>query len=617
MDVVAVGDIVAVGHALDDAETLLQALRELVGRALERRAVDAVVDVLRRLPLEAVGIELLHDLQTESLALVLGELLADQRIDAFPQSRVAERDGGIAVEQQLVDGFALFQTRERAVLPQNRRRVGQRALESFVTRLQGSVTKLHALVEDLPEFVHVAVGAQSDVDKVDGDDALIEASVILMLAGDVVARVRDVADARVGEAVGCQERTAAHAGVDVALQLEHDLLGDVVGHHPLGGALGGKLGEVPVLAVLGHVVLLEDVDQLGERRGDPHACLILHALIALSERLLNDHREVSLLLLVLGFVEVHIDRHERRLSVGGQEGDDLILDRLDAAVDLLAETLLDDLVDFFLGDRNAHFLDLGERLAADLLTGDLHERREVRQADALTAVLVARDLRDDLRRDVAGGREAVGLLDEGVADDGAVLQHVLEVDEVAVVHVLGEVVGVVEVDQALLIRLDDVGRKQHPARQVAADLACHVVALDAVDGRVLVGVLLLDLLVVALDQREDAVVGGVRLADERAVVAVAHIASCQLERALCHQLILDHVLNLLDRHGALDLVALVLDVVGDVRDLLLGQIGAVGGVVRLADGVDDFFDVEVLFGTVSFDDFHAGFLPFSVNLKSI
>ena len=47
-----------------------------------------------------------------------------------------------------------------------------------------------------------------------------------------------------------------------------------------------------------------------------------------------------------------------------------------------------------------------------------------------------------------------------------------------------------------------------------ADLARHVVALDGVDGGVLVGVLLLDFLVIALDQAEDAVVRGVGLAHE-------------------------------------------------------------------------------------------------------
>ncbi len=34
-----------------------------------------------------------------------------------------------------------------------------------------------------------------------------------------------------------------------------------------------------------------------------------------------------------------------------------------------------------------------------------------------------------------------------IADDRAVLQHVLQIHQTAVVHVLGEVIGVVEMDQ--------------------------------------------------------------------------------------------------------------------------------------------------------------------------
>ena len=203
----------------------------------------------------------------------------------------------------------------------------------------------------------------------------------------------------------------------------------------------------------------------------------------------------------------------------------------------------------------------------------------------------------------------MGLFDQRVADDGAVLQHILQVDEVAVVHVLGKVIGIMEVDQALLVSLDDVGRKQDPAGQVAADLACHVVALYAVDGRILVGILLLDLLVIALDQREDAVVGGVRFTHQRTVVAVADIASGKFKGALRHELILDHILDLFNGNRALHLVAAVLHVVGDIRDLFFRQKRTVRGIVRLADGVNDFFNVEVLLGPVAFNDLHIAFLP--------
>ncbi len=46
MDVVAVGDIALVRDARDNAEALLQALGELVGRGLQRRAVQGEIDVV-------------------------------------------------------------------------------------------------------------------------------------------------------------------------------------------------------------------------------------------------------------------------------------------------------------------------------------------------------------------------------------------------------------------------------------------------------------------------------------------------------------------------------------------------------------------------------------------
>ena len=48
---------------------------------------------------------------------------------------------------------------------------------------------------------------------------------------------------------------------------------------------------------------------------------------------------------VARLVEVHEDRDERRLAVGGHERDDLVLDGLHAAADLVAQTALDDLGD--------------------------------------------------------------------------------------------------------------------------------------------------------------------------------------------------------------------------------------------------------------------------------
>ena len=83
----------------------------------------------------------------------------------------------------------------------------------------------------------------------------------------------------------------------------------------------------------------------------------------------------------------------------------------------------------------------------------------------------------------------------------AVLEHILQIHKVAVVHMLGKIVGVVEVDNPLFVRFDNVFGKQNTFREVFAHLARHIVTLHRVDRRVFIGIFLFDFFVVALNQR--------------------------------------------------------------------------------------------------------------------
>ena len=44
------------------------------------------------------------------------------------------------------------------------------------------MAELEAVFQDFPEAVHVTAGGAGDVDEIDGDDALIEAAVVLVFA---------------------------------------------------------------------------------------------------------------------------------------------------------------------------------------------------------------------------------------------------------------------------------------------------------------------------------------------------------------------------------------------------------------------------------------------------
>ena len=473
------------------------------------------------------------------------------------------------------------------------------------------MTQLQPLLEDLPELLGVSAGGQGHVRQIDGDHALVEAAIVLVLAGLVISGVGNVADPGIGKTVRGQEGAAPHTGVHVALELLHLLLGDIVRHHPPGGAFGGQLRQIPVGGVLVDVVLLQGVDQLGEGGGHPHALLILHALVPLQQHLLDDHGQVLLLPLVPGLVQVHEHCDKGGLSVGGQKGHHLILDGLHAPADLLPQAGLHQLADLLLAGVHADGRHLRQDDAADLLAADLHKGGQVGQTDGLAAVLVGGHLGHDLGGDVAGGGEGMGLFDHGAGDNGAVLQHVLQVHQVAVVHMLGEIVGVVEVDDALLMGLHNILGQQQTVGNIPGHLAGHIIPLGGVHHGIFVGVLLLGLLVVALDEGENLVVGGVGLAHQGPGIAVGDVVLGHLKGPVGHDVVLHHVLNLLHGGGAVHLLALQLHGLGDAPDLHRGHAVGLGHrVVGLGDGHLNFLDIEGNLSPVALDDLHVYRLSF-------
>ena len=57
------------------------------------------------------------------------------------------------------------------------------------------------------------------------------------------------------------------------------------------------------------------------------------------------------------------------------------------------------------------------------------------------------------------------LLDQRSRDNGAVLQHILKVYQVAVMHMLSKIIRIMKMDNSFLMRLNDVGGKEQPLGQ--------------------------------------------------------------------------------------------------------------------------------------------------------
>ena len=176
---------------------------------------------------------------------------------------------------------------------------------------------------------------------------------------------------------------------------------------------------------------------------------------------------------------------------------------------------------------------------------------------------------------------------------------------------LGIVIAVVEMDNTLTVCLHHIPGKQNTLTQIAADLTGHIVALGGVDHRVFVGVLLLGLFVVALDEGENLIVRRVALAHERAGIAIGDVALGNFKRAVRHDLMLDKVLDLFNRGGAPETLAGKLHTLGDALDLNGRHAGIfIYHIVGLGDRRDDLDDVEFHFRAVALDNSHGSSLLF-------
>ena len=283
----------------------------------------------------------------------------------------------------------------------------------------------------------------------------------------------------------------------------------------------------------------------------------------------------------------------------------MVLDCLNPAPDFIPQLFLDQNINLFRANIQTDVGQIPLQFFSDLFPTDINEGRQMGQRDGLAAVLVGSHLCDNLGCNVASCRESVRSLNQSAADDGSVLKHVLQIDQVAVVHMLSEVVRIMEVEDALFMGLHNIGRKKQTLCDVPRNLTGHVVSLGRVHHRVLVGVFLLYFLITTLDETENLLVSGVGAANQGTCVAVGDIALRHIECTMFHNLTLDKILNLLHRRS----VAHSLAGFGDgLRDFLNLRSRHAAGfrdtVVRLRNRISDFFCLEDDLSAISFDDGH-------------
>ena len=173
-------------------------------------------------------------------------------------------------------------------------------------------------------------------------------------------------------------------------------------------------------------------------------------------------------------------------------------------------------------------------------------------------------------------------------------------------HMLGIIIRVVEMDDPFFVSLHDLLGQKQAVCDILADGAGHIVALYAVDDGVLVGIFLHDLLVVALNQAQDLLIRAVRLTNQGSLVTVCNIVVGYLVGRVAHNLLLDHILDLLHARRPVQLVALCRHPAHDLLDLpFIQTLGLLHGFDGLLNGILDFFGVEGHLYTAALNNIHS------------
>ena len=459
-------------------------------------------------------------------------LIVVHRPQRLVDADVAERHGSPAVFEDRRDRIVSLQPDAvGAFHVEDRGDLRLHIVHAVNSDHQRAEADLKLIIEEAPELQPVPLREDCDARQVDADDAEVAPAISLLNA--------------VGVDPLRQEGAASHRVLERACDLHDLLVVEDVGVHALRGTLQRELLDIVVrIAGLAVDAVLDGEDKLWEDRG---AVVDAEAADAvLKHCLLYPAR-------VLAGAEAKSQSYERSLAVRRVERVDLVLKSLECVVALLLCRFVGELLLALTlrGDGG----DVPEMLLPAGL--DVGLKDAVNAVDRTAAILMAGNLRDYLRGDGAGGRDALRCRYLRVAHPEAVGEHVAEGDEAAV-HLRKQrrVVKVMEMDKSALVVFRDA-----PAEFLVRLLVVEKPALTGDDARrhvahrrdrlrVLVGVLMEHVDVVAPDDEtvELLVDGSALLTGDIPVMAVLNVGAGDGGTAL-HQAVLNRPLHLLDRDG--------------------------------------------------------------------
>jgi len=97
-----------------------------------------------------------------------------------------------------------------------------------------------------------------------------------------------------------------------------------------------------VRRIFGNIVLIQNINQLGEGRGNPNTLFVLYSLHSLAKYFFDNEGQILSSLSFRNFIQIHEHGHKGSLTVTGHERNQLVLNGLDTAPNLFLQSALGD-----------------------------------------------------------------------------------------------------------------------------------------------------------------------------------------------------------------------------------------------------------------------------------
>ncbi len=408
IEVEAVGVVPLVGNAGYHAKLFGIDTAETGAEVLARGGVEAEAVASLLFPLVDGRLETGDD--GDGFLLQLGavkqvNLVTKQGVDGLVNPDITEGNGGTTVLEDLADVVVRLQP--HAASPFH---IEDRSNPRFHPVQTGDAVHQRLLgdpqggIETIPE-VRFITGFQGNARQVEAHHTKVVATFVDQLAILLV---------------GTEEGAATHGGLEGAGHFHDLVVVEDVRIHPLGGTLQRQLLDV----VVGIALLVVEAILDGEHQFRKHGGLLVLAKASdtVAEDGALDHPRLP------AVPQAKAEGDEGRLTVGGVQGVDLVLQRLEGVVALFLGASHG--VGFHIGNAPlfGHFTVL---LPAD---GHIGGQHFVDAVDGSAAIDVARHLSDDLGGHGRGGADGFRGIDLRIAHLEAVGQHPFQIDQHAVEH---------------------------------------------------------------------------------------------------------------------------------------------------------------------------------------